>query len=557
MRGIIPLFFLILSFYNSIGQEKFNNWLFSRPEGWSQKQENNMVSLTSPDQRCVIVLLPPKPMESSLDQNFKQGWNEHVQKGMGINSIAVGQYQKANDGLESIAQGWSGKQQGKDLLIYFYTYKGIKQAEYLMIMSAGKVGYDQNETQLNQFLSSFQFSDAQALLRTTVPQATSVVSPTGNPIVGKWVNHGSMSGASGSVAIFGNTEGIIRQLEFRADGTYQFTLLDTRPDQFRLEKSSGNYRASVNEYNLLGRLPIEIINPVSSVQRLNQAVQRVSLKSPEMYFNYLITKDDHFVVWENNQWEFSFERVTTFDNLENRFLQGTSPPPVVAGSHGTLPAIGNFRGKAPSGVYWALTTQLRMGWSMNPNGTMSYGNTTGNSIGKDLYFLVLYDDGIGYWHSFLPEQGLHQLHRPSLTFGRYNYVVAGNSGKLMSDNKDYLMSMKEVGLTLDGDDYYPLPSVDNLMLEGSWYRSDFYLEIKKGSYTFGYLTFTKEGTFKDEGMLDTCSDIKAGQGTYQIKDYTLILKFTDGRNENITFYSLQKPVKDEAFIGSYSISRVR
>lgn len=548
MKRIILLFFLILSFYNSTGQEKFNNWVFNVPEGWSQKQENNTESLTSPDQRCVIVLLPSKPLTSSLDQSFKQGWNEYVQKGMGINNIAMGQYQKANDGLESIGQGWAGKQQGRDLLIYFYAYKGIKYAEYLMIMSAGKVGYEQNEAQVNQFLSSFQFGDSQVALLPTAPP--------GNPIIGKWVNHGSMSGASGSTGVFGSAEGITRQIEFRSDGTYQYTLLDTRPDQFRLEKSSGNYRASLNEYNMLGRLPIEIINPVSSVQKLNQAAQRVSLKSPEMYFNYLITKDDHFVAWENNQWEFSFNRVTTFDNLENRFLQGTSPPPAAA-SIVTLSAIGNFRGKAPSGVYWALTTQLKMGWSMNLNGTMSYGNTTGNSIGKDLYFLVLYDDGIGYWHSFLPEQGLYQLYRPSLTFGRYNYVVTGNSGKLISDNKDYQISIKEIGLTVDGDDYYPLPSVDNITLEGSWYRSDFYNEIKKGNYTFGYLTFTKEGTFKDDGMLDTCSDIKAGQGTYQIKDYTLILKFSDGRNEQISFYSLQQPVKEEAFIGSHSISRVR
>jgi hypothetical protein len=156
---------------------------------------------------------------------------------------------------------------------------------------------------------------------------------------------------------------------------------------------------------------------------------------------------------------------------------------------------GNFKGASPSGVYWAITTQLKMGWSISGNGSLNFGTTSGNSVGKDLYFLVLFDDGLAYWWSFLPSKGLFQFDRTNQSFGLYPYKFADNKGSISTSGKEYPFSANGKELVVDGDSYHPLPSVDGLTLDGEWYRADFDKEVKNGTYSFGYLTLKKDGHF--------------------------------------------------------------
>ncbi len=219
--------------------------------------------------------------------------------------------------------------------------------------------------------------------------------------------------------------------------------------------------------------------------------------------------------------------------------------------------VGNFKGNAPAGVYWALTTQLQMGWSINTSGGLNYGGTSANSIGKDLYFLVLFADAVAHWWSFLPDKGLYQFDRANQSFGLYPYQITDNKGVIITSDKKFSFSVKGKELIVDGETYYSLPSVDGVTLEGKWYRTDFDKEVKNGTYNFGYLSLTKDGRFSDSGMLEGWTRIKPGSGTYLIRDYTLLLNFNDGRKEQISFYSLQIPITDHAFINSYDISRLK
>ena len=225
----------------------------------------------------------------------------------------------------------------------------------------------------------------------------------------------------------------------------------------------------------------------------------------------------------------------------------------------TMAGSGSFKGNGPVGVYWALTSQLKLGWSIGANGTMNYGNTSGNTILKDLYFLVLLDDGRAYWRSFLPDGEMHRWDQPPQSDAMYPYKIDGNNGSIRAPNREYAFSVKGRELIVDGEEYHPLPSVDGVTLEGNWYQTDFDDMLKAGTYPFGYLTLTKDGRFSDNGMLTGgwSKITQPGDGTYQIRDYTLILSFSDGRKEQLSFYSLQSPITDHAFIGSYNISKLK
>jgi hypothetical protein len=407
MKITISLFIvLILNVSQLKAQHQFNSWAYITPDGWNENnQRNSVLTITAPDDKSIIMLLPPKPLSGSLQENFRLGWEEYVSKSFGILSLKNGTAQNTADGMQMIVSGWNGNKNGAPLFIYFYTIKNIKQAEYLLILCEGEAGYNKHKQEIDGFMNSFQF----------------------NPV-----------------------------------------------------------------------------KPLSQVA-----------------------------------------------------AKGSGPASKENSPAAGKPGVGNFKGSSPSGVYWALTTQLKMGWSINGNGSLNYGTTSGNSVGKDLYFLVLFDDEMAYWWSFLPSKGLFQFDRTNQSFGLYPYKFSANKGSVLTSGKEYSFSANGKELVVGGENYHPLPPVDGLTLDGKWYRADFDKEVKNGTYSFGYLTLKKDGHFSDDGMMEGWANFKPGSGTYEIRDFTLLLNYSDGRKEQLSFYSLQSPVTDQAFLSSREISRLK
>jgi hypothetical protein len=99
--------------------------------------------------------------------------------------------------------------------------------------------------------------------------------------------------------------------------------------------------------------------------------------------------------------------------------------------------------------------------------------------------------------------------------------------------------LREGGNLRLGDKVYePMPSVDGLVLEGRWHLP--------GADRKRRIEFTKAGRFKDDGLLEDVGYLPvprwsgsaevlyprppaAGEGTYEIRDFTILLKYDDGR----------------------------
>ncbi|HMM15985.1 MAG TPA: hypothetical protein PLS87_11310 [Ferruginibacter sp.] len=166
-------------------------------------------------------------------------------------------------------------------------------------------------------------------------------------------------------------------------------------------------------------------------------------------------------------------------------------------------------------------------------------------------FYVIYPNGDYYPH--FPPEGL-------LTFSNVNkngswgtFTIEGNKGKFQSKyesievEKISATQMKKTGYTFS---FYKCVSVDGLTLEGQWGS---FPEWRKdpihgnpngfnGSGMRGVIEFKKDGSFIDYGIFVTNLNLSRqypakapGKGTYSIRNFTLLLKYDDGRNTHKAF----------------------
>ena len=95
--------------------------------------------------------------------------------------------------------------------------------------------------------------------------------------------------------------------------------------------------------------------------------------------------------------------------------------------------------------------------------------------------------------------------------------------------------------------FYSLPSVDGATFSGTYALSELNGKIPS-------ISFTTDGTFTDNGAIKVlyheyidCINpaLTPGSGTYEVKNYSILFNYTDGRKVKIAFlgadYDIKKP----------------
>jgi hypothetical protein len=180
-------------------------------------------------------------------------------------------------------------------------------------------------------------------------------------------------------------------------------------------------------------------------------------------------------------------------------------------------------------------------------------------------YLIFYEDGTLY-HD-MPWEGLDGFDRVKSKkdeqqegyWGTYTFSGSTGTWKYNSrTNGEDKLELNEKGhLKIDNSlnsMYYPMSSVDGLRLEGAWttYADPEDSDLGKGGI-LPIIRFTKDGRFKDEGVLSSTfsflssneEECSPGEGSYSIKDFTMTLKYDDGRVHKAAF-SLNLTNKPEA-----------
>ena len=116
-----------------------------------------------------------------------------------------------------------------------------------------------------------------------------------------------------------------------------------------------------------------------------------------------------------------------------------------------------------------------------------------------------------------------------------SYTVSGASGQFRMRPIATPLAIAVKGpneIAIGNTTYRRCPSVDGLRLEGSWSKGD---KVPSVAAAGGrpVITFHKNGRFEATAQAAIMGEA-AGSGTYEFREFTLALKFDDGREKRVS-----------------------
>jgi hypothetical protein len=182
---------------------------------------------------------------------------------------------------------------------------------------------------------------------------------------------------------------------------------------------------------------------------------------------------------------------------------------------------------------------LWRGVSYDPTGLLL------STFHQDVFYPIFLSDGRAYFGPQFPLEGLYEFNtwipaeRQPRYWGTYSFV--NGKGVLKMPYADVPLRMEKNQLIIrhvNADNVFiKLNPVDGATFNGTYALSELNGKIPS-------ITFTSGGQFTDNGAIrvlyheyiDCINEAPdAGSGTYEVKDYTVIFKYTDGRKIKIAF----------------------
>jgi len=184
-------------------------------------------------------------------------------------------------------------------------------------------------------------------------------------------------------------------------------------------------------------------------------------------------------------------------------------------------------------------------------GLQSIWTTTGVYT-PQIRFMILFEDGTFYYT--MPLEGLNDFDRVKSRndkdekeyWGTYTFNGASGTWKRAAYDPRALKLDQDGKLVIGSDTFYRCAPVDGLRLNGAWTT---YADPKDPALSRGgeqpIIRFAPDGKFRDEGLFvegftsllygEDERSLAPGKGTYEIKNFTLTLKYDDGRLRKAAF----------------------
>ena len=184
---------------------------------------------------------------------------------------------------------------------------------------------------------------------------------------------------------------------------------------------------------------------------------------------------------------------------------------------------------------------------------MGYKTYTGDYEPHPRWY-TFYDDGQVF--EDIPRTGLAGFNREASKadsgqksyWGRYTF--ANGAGSITKPGVNYPETLQSEGadrLKIDSFHFYRCQEVNGLRLQGAWTSLANPNDPALDRFPAGQkpvFRFTSDGKFSDEGVFATflkSGDPRqdaAGTGTYEVRDFTLILRFSDGRAKQLAITAM-------------------
>ena len=506
---------LIFSANICIAQTNFDVFTYTEPMGYSKETKNDVITYTKTDNKkntyCVIGFYAASKAANTAQQTFTQEWKELVEKPLGAIKPTIDNAADIN-GWKTItgtaAFQFNG---GQSAVMQFCFVKANQTASIVALTNSNDY-----EPDITVLLNNLILNNTGLTNVTTPNQKPNVNDKT--DLIGEWY----LSDGNAKITLL-----------FGANSRYdKGAMVDRRIVNNLYEttsiKGKGTYRVNGNTLILIptsGNKEVYQIRFSTDKDDEGKPMQILHLKRPvaggemvESYYYFVPQKED------------SKKTNPTANNTSNNFS--------LFNGSGIVGVWINYGNSSP----FLSTSSVSWNWCMFFNDGKSLSNLPH-----------------GGFANLKSGAYLDYTKNDATYFNLGSYSFANNKGintKAGAKYTDKLELVKPNQLKIDDLVYYKCQPVNGQKLKGSFTTFTDPNDPAINDKSLGYrsvINFTTDGKFNDEGIYQvlfkdyTKGDAynAPGKGTYELKDYSIILKFEDGR------------VKQEAFTVPFNVTTAK
>ncbi len=496
MKFVITII-LCFAIKNTKAQITYNVFTYTEPKGYKKEVSNSLVKYTKSNNSnyCQIYFYAAQPSKGSLQLDFDNEWKSLTAKSLSITTQPKKEESDAINGWKVMQGSSTYTANGNNAAVLHYVFSGNNKATSLVIIT-NNASYQDDIVQL---MSSLKL---QQTIKNNNTQNSTSVNSNPSSLIGEWY---LSDGNAKTILLFG------------PNGRYdQGSLVDRRIVSNLYEtttiKGRGTYTITGTTLTLTptsGSKEVYQIRFSSDTDSEGKPQRILHLKRPvaggQMY------ESDYYFVPQKN---------TGVSNT------------VTPNSINSSSSFNLLNGNGITGVWvsfanlYAGLSNLSWNWRVFFNNGKSLSNIPNGGF-ANLASGVYFDNTKNTENAF--------------SLGNYSFANAkGSNVKAGANVDDKLILDKPNQLKIDGTVYMKCASVNGQKLNGSFTTFANPNDPQLQTLPYGEkpkITFYNDGKFKDEGLFNTYlfdgainpAAAKAGDGTYELKDYSIILKYNDGR----------------------------
>ncbi|MEK6289660.1 MAG: hypothetical protein AABO57_28425 [Acidobacteriota bacterium] len=505
---------------------------YTPPKGWNKTPKDNVVAFSNLNQTtggfCIITVYGATLGAGNPQNDFTKEWNNLVVKPLQAEANPKTATQLA-DGWTVIAGGATVEFQGSKSLAFLTVFSGFGK----IVSVLGVLNDQSSVTQLDTFISSIK-------LDKSAPTTNSPANQNNQPgkfgsmssytTPGGWNEQKFQDGVVFKPSDLPANEHLAMQImpPLNFSGTLEQALAQSYDEAATMYKatkmyqSGGNYgkNAAQKSFNgweyIRGKGGVQVENGTELglelfVVKINNRFERVAILESRKYCGGVSRY-------------YASDRMSYRNGIENLLfsLQFTdfNEPALKTGS---------TKGSGITGV-WQGTIQ-----------------STGAAVGLNLQVFspIFLTNGQVYFGSKFPTEGLDGLNTripPELYPRDWGTYTFSNGRGVMK------MPYGDIPLRMEGDkliisknqrdwSFYQLDSVDGATFNGTYV-------LREVNGKIPTITFTSDGRFSDNGAMKemyhqqiVCINpaTTPGSGTYEVKDYSILFTYSDGRKIKLAF----------------------
>jgi hypothetical protein len=522
-----------------VAQTTYDVFTYTEPKGFQKDVKTGLTSYTKNDSKtgtyCIISLYKQSPSSGDLIRDFDNDWKELVATPLSVTATPQKDNGDEITGWKTYSGGANFEFGGSTSMALLTTAKKDNATVAVLIITNSQ---DFLTTDVDAFYASLKLNNPTTVA--VITNSNAAQNNTANPtsIIGEWLYD------DGLISILYNYSGhanndtynndvkmtVKNKLTIKADGSYEdYTFFNKGTFKKKEITAKGKYKLAGNTITFYPTSHVYIKNDV--VQPKDDA-RNLKINKATFNFEY----DEKAKAWGL---KFTAAGADSYfpdevylqagDYKKNIDKSQPTNSPTTSSPNNSFNLL---NGSGITGVWVSynkpdLTKNLQWNWFVFFNNGKSLQNLPNG----------------GFFN--LPNGSYYDVAKNTPEYWPVgNYTFTNGSGKNKKNEdvsyQETLSLIKPNQLNINSSGYFKCININGQKLNGSFtsYANPNDPQLKTlPNGEKPVMTFTKDGKFKDEGLFNTYlfdgginpAAAKAGEGTYELKDYSIILKYNDGR----------------------------